>query len=108
MKKYHRYILIASSLLLLALVGCNHDSDAMQTPIEVSNEEQLTLTLLDLKHNLPEQDYQSLVEAVATLRTFDLQSLTIEKYFSSLSGKTPIQIIARADQVKKEFDRSNQ
>ncbi len=86
-----------SILLLMALASCSNDP--MTDPITASEQLELTQSLLDLKGELSADDYAELIDAIATVRNFDLESLTIEEYFASLNGKTPIDIIAQAAEI---------
>ncbi len=89
--------LTISSLLLLVLAGCA--ADPMETPLAATDQLELTQSLLDMRGQLSDSDYAALVAAVATIRTYDLRSLSIEQYYASLDGKTPEQIIARAAEL---------
>jgi len=91
------------ALLCLGLAACHSGShsDPMQQPLAAASEEQLLESLLQMKQALPEKDYQQLLQAVATLRTYDLEALSVEQHLATLDGKTPPQIIAAADDLAR-------
>ena len=91
------------ALLCIGLAACQSGSrsDPMQQPLAAASEEQLLESLLQMKQALPEDDYQQLLQAVATLRTFDLEALSVEQHLATLDGKTPPQIIAAADELAR-------
>lgn len=93
----------ALAWLCVGLAACqsgNH-SDPMQQPLAAASEEQVLDSLLQMKQRLPEADYQQLLQAVATLRTFDLEALSVEQHLATLDGKTPLQIIAAANDLAR-------
>jgi len=93
---------IAVALLCFGLAACQQgSSDPMQQPIAATAEEQLLESLLRIKQTVPEADYQRLLQAVATLRTYDLEALSVEQHLATLDGKSALEIIAAADQLSR-------
>lgn len=99
-------IIAISSLLLIALTACGNDP--MHSPLAAGDQVELTQSLLDLKGQLSGKQYSELVESVAIIRTYDMESLSVEQYYASLSDKTPMEIIARAHQIQAEVQAQSQ
>jgi len=95
--------LMCIGLICIGLSGCEQraSEDPMQQPMAAASEEQLLESLLSMKQQLAEEDYQRLLQAVDTLRTFDLDALTVEQHLASLDGSSPEQIMAAADELAR-------
>lgn len=94
---------IAVALLCFGLAACHQGGNInpMQQPIAAAAEEQLLESLLRVKQTVPEADYQRLLQAVATLRTYDLEAVSVEQHLATLDGKSALEIIAAADELSR-------
>ncbi len=92
------------TLLCVGLAACQSPSnnDPMQQPITAASEQQLLESLAQMKQALPDNDYRQLLQAVATLRTYDLEAISIEQHLASLDGQTPQQLVAAAEQLARK------
>jgi len=79
----------------------------MSQPVKAADHNTLHLYLGELEKQLEQESYQTLVDAIGYLKVYDTKNLTLEKFYTSLDGKTPVQIIEMANRLKSDRSASS-